>query len=100
MTLSWPAKFGDELLQYEYDWVDMLGDQTITGEPTVTFTGSASLELDRAPVTTGTVTVLWIKGGGLAANPGAAVNLLATMSNGEKIGDRVKLPIKARGTPA
>lgn len=92
MTLSWPAKFGDEVLDYEIDWTLALDGDEVT---TVEAVGTGSIEVENISTTDG-VTTLWVSGGGLKLNSSTRVNLLATTTGGRSIGASVKLPIIAR----
>lgn len=92
MTLSWPAKFGDEVLDYEIDWTAALDGDTVT---TVVTTPKGGLVIDDED-TAANVTTLRISGGGAKANQSTRVNLLATTSGGRKIGASVSLPIAGR----
>lgn len=113
--LTFPGKYGDEVLDYDVDWATsrlavgetIVGDVEVTvlggvasegvtfvgGVPTVT--ASTSLEVENVSTVDG-VTTIWISGGGTAANGTTRVNLLATTSTGRSIGVSVALPILGR----
>ncbi|KQW79699.1 phage fiber-tail adaptor protein [Brevundimonas sp. Root1279] len=91
MILSWPAKFGDEVLDYEIDWTAALDGDTVT---TVTASPVGGIVIDEED-TVGALTTLRISGGGTRATT-TRVNLLADTAAGRKIGAQVKLPILGR----
>lgn len=97
MTLIWPAKFGDEVLDYEIDWsVALDGDDELSPNGvTAEVTGNAALEIDSI-VTTGSVTKVWISGGGADNNASGQVEFLALTESGRHIGASVIIPVFAR----
>lgn len=95
-TYQYPGKFGDEDLDYAYDWASRLAE----GETIVTVTGVAvaPLILVGEPVTDGTVTTFRANGGGTGPSKSTRVNLLATTDNvpPRKLGAKLFIPILAR----
>lgn len=96
IPLIWPAKYGDEVLDYEVDWSARLTEDLISpGGVTATVSGNAALEVENIS-TVGGSTTIWISGGGPKANRTGRINLLATTSGGRSIGASVYLPVLPR----
>lgn len=93
-VLSWPEKYGVEVLDYELDWTDALDSDTITGEVTVTVTNSTSVEIENVSTTDG-ITTVWISGGGDRKSRFPRVHLVAETAGGRTIAATVELPIQA-----
>lgn len=89
--LQWPAKFSDEVLDYEVDWSAALdAEDAIQGEPDVTATLGVTVETKS---TSGKITRLRLAGGSADES---TIDLLLTAASGQKIGARVRLPIRQR----
>jgi len=91
MTLSWPAKYGVEVLDYELDWTAALDGDAIT-EVTATISSGPTMEVENISTTAGVSTV-WISGGGDKALQFPTVLLVATTTGGRTIAASVSLPI-------
>lgn len=94
MKNEWPAKFGDEVLDYVWDWSARLDEGESIVDVTVTSDGPLVIDSDE---TAENVTTIWISGGGENAAQ-AFVDLLAVTDSTppRRLGERVKLPIRAR----
>lgn len=90
--LKWPQKDPAERLDYQVDWSNVLGSDTMDGEPVVTTTGGLVAE---APSTISNVTTVWISGGepDEATRLCAHVCFLITTVGGRKIMQKIGLPI-------
>lgn len=95
---EWPARFGDEDKNYEYDWTPVLeeGDGEVESV-LASAAGAEGFEVYDVAVDANIMT-LWARGGGLEGAPFARVNLLAitTSTPPRKIGKSIKLPIRGR----
>ncbi len=91
MTKPWPGKFPDENLDYQYDWTDLVGDDTIVGTPVAEALGSVGLTIESNEID-GFIQTIWVSGG--APNPLARIALLAVTTAGRTIEDVVGLPVK------
>lgn len=100
MPLKWDAKDPDEVLDYEIDWSDFLGDDTIdTSTWTMPTEPDAALIKDSDSHTT-TATTIWLSGGTLAAvgEPATVYELVNTIvTDGLRTAERtVRLKIKTK----
>lgn len=91
MSLSWPFKDPDEVLDYHIDWSDRLdtGDTIVTS----TWTVPTGITLDDDDQTTTTTTV-WLSSGTLATTY-EILNRIVTAA-GRTMDQTVKLKIKAK----
>lgn len=92
-ALQWPARYGDEELDYQIDWTAKLVDDEVVGEVTAEPSAGSGLEVSQVSTAEG-VTTLWIAGGGTVAKL-ASVHLLATTAGGRQIAETVKIRIAA-----
>lgn len=94
MSLTFPPKFADEVLDYEWDWSSRLEEgETITGPVEVT-ESDETVEIDRI-TQNGAKTTFWVNDGGRVGMP-LPIHLLATTSAARKIGVTLVVPIKSR----
>lgn len=91
MTLVYPAKFADEVLDYEFDWTARLQEGETITEVTVEANAGVTVSL---VATEGAVTSFRLSGGTGAST----IEFLAEVSSGQFYGDRAKLPIITRTT--
>lgn len=59
MTLSWPTKDPDDVLDYQIDWTDLLDGDTIA---TSTWTVPSGITRD-SDTFSGVLTTIWLSGG-------------------------------------
>lgn len=91
VKLEWPAKYSDEVLDYEVDWNAELEDgDAITGTVEVEATNDVVVDTNE---TTAGVTRLRLSGG---TGVRSRIDLLANTTSGQKIGARIALPIIER----
>lgn len=94
MSLIWPYKDPDEVLDYEIDWADRLDGDTID---TATFSlesgSDAGLTLDNESNTTTTATV-WLSGGTVCLE--GLINCRVVTAAGRTMDQSVRLKIKAK----
>lgn len=91
ITHQWPAKYSDEVLDYEVDWNAELEDgDAITGTVEVETTNDVVVETNE---TVAGVTRLRLSGG---TGVRSRIDLLANTTSGQKIGARIALPIIPR----
>jgi hypothetical protein len=88
--LQWPPKDPDEILDYQVDWTDRLGEDTIA---TSAFTVPAGLTKD-SESSTDTAATVWLSGGTLAASY-EILNRITT-AGGRTMDQTVKIRIKAK----
>lgn len=90
MSLSWPYKDPDEILDYNLNWLDRLAGDTITGSTWIVPTGlvedSSSFQ--------DTSTEIWLSGGVLGEKYG--VQNRVTTAGGRTFDQTVTLLIKTR----
>jgi hypothetical protein len=93
----WPAKFGDEILDYVWDWTARLEEDETIVSVTASASGNPAIEIVTSS-TTANQTTVWISGGGSATAPGCRINLLATTSSvpARKLGEQIALQVKGR----
>lgn len=90
-VFQWPAKFDDEVLDYEVDWnAELIDGETVTGEPVVVCSHGVTVETQ---ATDNGITRLRLAGGTAVKS---TIDLLATTSSGQKIGAQIELPIRQR----
>lgn len=91
MSLTWPNKDGDEVLDYEIDWSALLDTDTIATSAWVVSGGDVVIDSSSNTTTT---TKVWLSGGtnGTAAS---LVNTIVT-AGGRTFEQGVKMKIKAR----
>lgn len=93
MTYTYPPKFADEVLDYEWSWIERLEEgETITGVEVTE--GDETVEIDRI-TQNGAKTTFWINDGGRVGMP-LRIHLLATTSAARKIGVTLVVPIQSR----
>jgi hypothetical protein len=92
MSLVWPPKDPDEVLDYTIDWSERLDSDTISTS-TFTFTTQAGLVKDSDSKTTTTTTV-WLSAGTLGEQ-GEILNRVVT-SGGRTMDQTVKLKLRAK----
>ncbi len=90
MSLSWPPKDPDEVLDYEIDWSPRLGADTIL---TSTWTVPAGI-IKASDSHTTTTTTVWLSGGTLLASL-ELTNRVVT-AGGRTMDQSVKIKIKAK----
>jgi hypothetical protein len=85
-------KFPDEIWNVSVDWTLAIGANAVVGTPVVTPAGLTVT----ATVQNGNLTVITFTGGGPAYDPNARLELLATISSGEKLGFNVLVTVTPR----
>ena len=94
MTLFWPAKHPDEILDYQVNWADALGTDTISGAVALTIAGTGAPTINSSSTASG-ITTLWLSGGTVNDIP-PIVKLVANTAGGRKLAAFVDIPISAR----
>lgn len=94
IVARYPAKFGDETLDYVFDWAARLDE----GETIVSVDHEAEGLTVDSLTTNGTETTVWVSGGGELAKTHTRVNLLATTSSTppRKLGVQMSIQILSR----
>lgn len=90
MSLRWPAKDPDEVLDYEVDWTDRLAGDTIA---TATWTFPAGITKD-SQSETDTAARVWISGGTLGEDYEILCRI--TTAGGRTMDQTVKIKLKAK----
>jgi hypothetical protein len=90
-TLSWPPKDPDEVLDYQLDWSQRLGPDTISSSTWLVVTGSVAIQSNSKTTLSTTV---WLSGGE-ADEVCELLNRIST-SGGRTMDQTVRLKIKTR----
>lgn len=88
---SWPAKYPDEVLDYLFDWTDLLDGDALVGEPEAVALDSVGLAVDSI-TTAGNLSRLWVSGG--TPSPTSRISLTAQTAGNRTIEYVVRLPIR------
>lgn len=91
MTLFWPTKDPQEVLDYDIDWSERLVDDTIVASTWAVDDATLTIDND---VSSDTATKVWLSGGTLAAQ--YILTNTITTAEGRTMEQSVKLRIKAR----
>jgi len=90
MTLYWPDKDPDEVLDYQLDWADRLDGDTIA---TVTWAVPSPL-IKGAESATSTVATVWLSGG--TADTIYSIGCRITTAAGRTLDQTVKIRVRQR----
>lgn len=91
MSLTWPNKDADEVLDYQIDWTDLLDGDTIS---TSTWLISGSGLTKQSQSNTTTTATIWLQGG--TDGTAYVVTNTITTAGGRTFEQAVKIKIKAR----
>lgn len=91
MTLSWSPKDPDEILDYDIDWSDRLGDDTISNSSWTLVSGTVVIGTTQI---SDTATKVWLSGGMLGET--CYIENLITTAGGRTYDQTVKLRIRAK----
>ena len=91
MTLTWPTKDPNDVLDYQLDWTARLGGDTISTSTWLIASGDITIDSDS---NTTTVTTVWLSGG-TADTTVVVTNRIAT-SGGRTMDQSVRLKLKER----
>ena len=91
MSLTWPNKDADEVLDYKIDFADLLAGDTIS---TVTWVIAPSGLTKQSQSNTTTTATIWLTGG--ADGTSYTVTCTITTAGGRTFEQAVKIKIKAR----
>jgi hypothetical protein len=86
----WPFKDPDEVLDYEVDWSDRLGSDTIDS---VTWTMPSGIVKDDQDVS-GDIAVIWISGG--TAGESYNIGCRVVTTGGRTYDETIVLPVRSR----
>ena len=92
MPLSWPAKDPNEVLDFDLDWSERLGSDTISASVWL-LSGSGTVVMD-SNTHTSTATKLWLSGG-TVGETNVLTNRVTTAA-GRVMDQSVKLKIKEK----
>lgn len=91
MSLSWPAKDPDAILDYDLDWSSWLGDDTIATSTWLLDAGALTISSNSK---TDTATKVWLSGGELGKTYSLTNRI--TTAGGRTQDQTVTLKIRAR----
>lgn len=94
MPLSWPSKDPDELLDYQIDWSERLGDDTISSGNSSSWDGDDDDLIIEDESHTDTTTTVWLSGGVLETRY-LLTNTIWT-DGGRILQQSIYLPIRAK----
>jgi len=94
MTLKWPFKDSNEILDYTVDWTDRLSDTDSIATSTFTISGPDSLLIQQSNSFIAKKTTIWMSGGTIKKTY-SILNRVTTVE-GRTMDQTVKLKIKEK----
>lgn len=94
---EWPARYGGEVLDYQWDWTARLAEGETIANVEAVVIGAPDMVVENESTNSG-VTTIWVSGGGDRAIRSSRIELTATTdsSPARTLVEVIRLPILAR----